>query len=313
MVCGVRLALFSFIAVQTLLLALGCVCCEEKKLSQGYWVVGNGMGRAGKCTREVVWPRNHGRGRGGFGGKRVEVQESSVEHNGGTIEQHPTTVEETHAYFESLYNNLVIEVEKVNMVNRKMCETNADLTTELASSAKQITTLNEEIANLNNQLSKEKSNVSLLQEEKKKLNSDYKTREDELLDKQIQYEKNIKELDNILVKTGQSIQTMHMLLPKLDSFCHTEKKMALGDLKGKNMDTQCASDTLDPLSRKLEDDVIRVSGIHNTAKTRRPQHKSNTKKDRVPSASKGSCIKNNKVEVEEHHRNLLLSKNQKHK
>ncbi|GJW94236.1 putative reverse transcriptase domain-containing protein [Tanacetum coccineum] len=32
------------------------------------------MGRAGKCTREVVWPRNHGRGRGGFGGNRVEVQ-----------------------------------------------------------------------------------------------------------------------------------------------------------------------------------------------------------------------------------------------
>ncbi|GJY96913.1 hypothetical protein Tco_0513823 [Tanacetum coccineum] len=34
MVCGLRLALFSFIAVQTLLLALGCVCCEEKKLFQ---------------------------------------------------------------------------------------------------------------------------------------------------------------------------------------------------------------------------------------------------------------------------------------
>ncbi|GJZ73391.1 hypothetical protein Tco_0637537 [Tanacetum coccineum] len=31
------------------------------------------MGRAGKCTREVVWPRNRGRGGLGFGGKRVEV------------------------------------------------------------------------------------------------------------------------------------------------------------------------------------------------------------------------------------------------
>ncbi|GKB80627.1 hypothetical protein Tco_0947522, partial [Tanacetum coccineum] len=104
-----------------------------------------------------------------------------------------------------------IEVEKVNLGNRKMKETNADLTTELAShknqekcfeinqekydklercyqkfvyqeqcltkrinalhlsSAKTITTLNEEIANLNNQLSKEKSTVSFLHEEKKKL------------------------------------------------------------------------------------------------------------------------------------------------
>ncbi|GKB42160.1 hypothetical protein Tco_0887102 [Tanacetum coccineum] len=95
-------------------------------------------------------------------------------------------------------------------------------------SAKQITTLIEEIINLNNQLSKEKSMVSFLQEEKKKLKSDFKTREDELLDKQIQLEKKIKELDNILVKTGQSIQTMHMLSPKPNSFYHTEQKMAFG-------------------------------------------------------------------------------------
>ncbi|GKE80873.1 retrovirus-related pol polyprotein from transposon TNT 1-94 [Tanacetum coccineum] len=122
----------------------------------------------------------------------------NVEHTGEIVEQHPATVKEIHAYFESLYNNLAIEVEKVNTVNRKMKETNADLTTKLAKYrgqeksfeinkakfdeletgyrksvyqeqcltikinalhlcyAKQITTLNEEIANLNNQLSKEK-------------------------------------------------------------------------------------------------------------------------------------------------------------
>ncbi|GJU56353.1 retrovirus-related pol polyprotein from transposon TNT 1-94 [Tanacetum coccineum] len=195
---------------------------------------------------------------------------SSVEQEGGTVDQHPATVEETRAYFESLYNNLALEVEKVNSVNQKMKEINADLTTELAryknqekcfeisqekydklercyqksvyqeqcltkkinalhlSSGKQITTLNEEISNLSKQLSTEKSTVSSLLEEKKKLKSDFKIREDELLDKQIQLENKIKELDNILVKTGQSIQTMHMLSPKPDSFYHTEQKMALG-------------------------------------------------------------------------------------
>ncbi|GJY91217.1 gag-pol polyprotein [Tanacetum coccineum] len=51
---------------------------------------------------------------------------------GGIVDQHPATVEETRAYFESLYNNLALEVEKVNSVNQKMKETNADLTTELA-------------------------------------------------------------------------------------------------------------------------------------------------------------------------------------
>ncbi|GKA72931.1 integrase, catalytic region, zinc finger, CCHC-type containing protein, partial [Tanacetum coccineum] len=50
----------------------------------------------------------------------------------------------------------------------------------------------------------------------------------------------------------------------------------------------------------------------NIAKTRRPQPRSNIKNDRVPSASKSSCIKNKEVKVEDHHKNLLLSKNKKH-
>nr|GEX22021.1 hypothetical protein [Tanacetum cinerariifolium] len=53
------------------------------------------------------------------------------------------------------------------------------------------------------------------------------------------------------------------------------------------------------------------TGIDNT-KTRRPQPRSNTKNDRVPSASKSSRSKNKGVKVEEHHRNLLLLKNTKH-
>nr|GEY68474.1 retrovirus-related Pol polyprotein from transposon TNT 1-94 [Tanacetum cinerariifolium] len=51
--------------------------------------------------------------------------------------------------------------------------------------------------------------------------------------------------------------------------------------------------------------------IDNT-KTRRPQPRSNTKNNRVPSASKSSYNKNKGVEVEEYHRNLLLFKNKKH-
>ncbi|GKA70064.1 retrovirus-related pol polyprotein from transposon TNT 1-94 [Tanacetum coccineum] len=185
---------------------------------------------------------------------------SSVEQDGGTVEQHPTTVEETRAYFELLYNNLVIEVEKVNTINRKLRETNVDLTTKLAryknlekcfeisqekydklersyqksvyqeqcltkkinalhlSFGKQITTLNEEITNLNNQLSKEKSTVSSLQEEKKRLKSDFKIHKDVLLDKQIQLKNKIKELDNILQaqQKQQSLYNGKVLLEKHD-------------------------------------------------------------------------------------------------
>nr|GEY59856.1 hypothetical protein [Tanacetum cinerariifolium] len=45
---------------------------------------------------------------------------SSVEQSGGIVGQNPVIVEETHAYFELLYNNLAIEVKKVNMVNLKL-------------------------------------------------------------------------------------------------------------------------------------------------------------------------------------------------
>nr|GEU30262.1 retrovirus-related Pol polyprotein from transposon TNT 1-94 [Tanacetum cinerariifolium] len=112
----------------------------------------------------------------------------------------------------------------------------------------------------------------------------------------------------------------------------------LGDLKGKSKDTSCVSDTLNPLSQKLENenvelefqvlnyakenahlkttyknlfDSISLTRIDNT-KTRRPHPRSNTKNDWVPVASKSSCNKNKEVKVEEHHRNLLLSKNKKH-
>nr|GFC65814.1 hypothetical protein [Tanacetum cinerariifolium] len=53
------------------------------------------------------------------------------------------------------------------------------------------------------------------------------------------------------------------------------------------------------------------TGLDNT-KARRPQPRSNTQTDRVPSASKSSRSKNKDVKVEEHHRNLLLSKKHKH-
>ncbi|GJU90628.1 hypothetical protein Tco_1303051 [Tanacetum coccineum] len=42
---------------------------------------------------------------------------------------------------------------------------------------------------------------------------------------------------------------------------------------------------------------ISSTGVESTAKTRRPQPRSNTKNNRPPSASKSSCIKNKDVEV----------------
>nr|GFB98111.1 hypothetical protein [Tanacetum cinerariifolium] len=62
----------------------------------------------------------------------TQTDQLSVEQSGGTVEQHHANVEETRVLYDSLYNNLTIEVEKVNTVNLKLKETNAELTTELA-------------------------------------------------------------------------------------------------------------------------------------------------------------------------------------
>nr|GEX81759.1 hypothetical protein [Tanacetum cinerariifolium] len=62
----------------------------------------------------------------------IIFEDSSVEQSGGTAKQHPANVEETRALNDSLYQSLAIKVEKVNTVNRKLKETNAELTTELA-------------------------------------------------------------------------------------------------------------------------------------------------------------------------------------
>nr|GEX10738.1 glycosyl transferase [Tanacetum cinerariifolium] len=62
----------------------------------------------------------------------VISEDTSVEQGEETVEQHPANFEETRALYESLYLNLAIKVEKFNSVNRKLKETNADLTTKLA-------------------------------------------------------------------------------------------------------------------------------------------------------------------------------------
>ncbi|GJR55758.1 retrovirus-related pol polyprotein from transposon TNT 1-94 [Tanacetum coccineum] len=251
---------------------------------------------------------------------------------GGTVEQHLVTVEEKRAYFESLYNNLTIEVEKVNTVNHKLRETNADLTTELdrnknqeksfensqekydklercyqksvyqeqcltkkinalhLSSGKQIMALNEEISNLNSQLSKEKSTISSLQEEKKRFKSDFNIREDELLDKQIQLENKIKELDNILLsKKQQSLYNGKVLLEKHDP-------PAVYDLEETLQLAQESREKMKQLNKEIKPanytKINHLSGVFvsQTAKSREESYFTNTSK--TDNVSKSISIPN---------------------
>ncbi|GKC36960.1 hypothetical protein Tco_1049344, partial [Tanacetum coccineum] len=139
---------------------------------------------------------------------------------GGTVQQNPTTVEETRAYFESLYNNLAIEVKKVNTVNHKMKETNANLTSleyEIERLLKAV--VSQHI------MSTVQSN-SIVDTS----NLQYKKCEECKYDK-ISYDKAYNDMQ-------QKIERV---------------QAQLGDFKGKSQDTSCVSDAFDPLSQKLED------------------------------------------------------------
>ncbi|GJU02968.1 retrovirus-related pol polyprotein from transposon TNT 1-94 [Tanacetum coccineum] len=158
--------------------------------------------------------------------------------------------------------------------------------------------------------------------------------------------------DIMSVVQSNSVVDTSNLQTELDPYNDMQQKIErlqaqLGDLKGKSQDTPCVSDTLYPLSQKLENENVELeinplktsredkfvpinkvrasiktnpitvsqphvitkkdvnsdsnglssTGVDNTTKTRRPQPKSNTKNDRIPSVSKSSYIKNKEVEV----------------
>nr|GEU63091.1 integrase, catalytic region, zinc finger, CCHC-type, peptidase aspartic, catalytic [Tanacetum cinerariifolium] len=382
----------------------------------------------------------------------VQSEVTSVEQSGETVEQHPVNFKETRALYDSLYQNLEIEVEKVNTVNCKLKETNADLTTELArfknqekcfeisqekydklercyqqmtlETHKWSSSTHQELHKIVkdenfpivNQVDARVQNFEIqFLKEAAKFVGDFKSLAKEADDSLAKHKALELEIERLLRAVENEYAKLWNDWYKKCDECKFDKisynkaykdmqqkikrlQAQLGDLKGKSKDTSCVSDTLNPLSQKLENENVELefkvgeihalskpdtsnsvpilrtkslkndkviapgmfrinpfktsreakhvpnnvrastktklitisqpsvitkkdvnsdsnglssTGIDNT-KTRRPQPRSNTKNDRVPSASKSSRRKNKDADVEEHHRNLLLSNNTKH-
>nr|GEW00250.1 hypothetical protein [Tanacetum cinerariifolium] len=74
-----------------------------------------------------------------------------------------------------------------------------------------INDLNQTISEMKNKLSAHQETISILSQLKETQIKLYKTREDKELDKVIALENKVKVLDNIVYKTGQSVQTINML------------------------------------------------------------------------------------------------------
>nr|GEZ98646.1 hypothetical protein [Tanacetum cinerariifolium] len=130
-------------------------------------------------------------------------------------------------------------------------------------------------------------------------------------------EPNPEQYQNLAIEVEKVI-TVNRMLKETNADLTTE----LARFKNQEKCFEISQEKYDKLERCYQQSVYqeqclskKINALHlstDNTKTRRPQPRSNTKNDRVPSASKSSRSKNKEAEVEEHHRNLLLSKNNKH-
>ncbi|GJY49932.1 hypothetical protein Tco_0439888 [Tanacetum coccineum] len=192
---------------------------------------------------------------------------SIMKQSEGTVEQHPPTVDETHAYFESLYSNLAIEVEKVNTVNHKLRETNADLTTKLAryknqekadESFAKHKALEWEIERLlravvsqgimsivqNNYVVDTSNLQTKLERAKERFENCIIKKDNEYAKLWNDWYKKYEECKYDKISYDKTFNDMQQKIERLQA--------QLGDQKGKSKDTPCVSNTLDHLSQKLE-------------------------------------------------------------
>ncbi|GJS09908.1 copia protein [Tanacetum coccineum] len=208
---------------------------------------------------------------------------SGVEQEGGTVDQHTATVEETRAYFESLYNNLALEVEKkifpiINQVDSrlqnfeiqflkeavKFVRDFKSLAKEADESLAKHKTLELEIERLlravvsqdimsivQNPSVVDSSNLQTeLDRTKERLENCIIKKENEYAKLWNDWYKKCEECKYDKISYDKAYNDMQQKIERLQA--------QLGDLKGKSTDTPCVSNTLDPLSQKLENENVEL-------------------------------------------------------
>nr|GEW87411.1 hypothetical protein [Tanacetum cinerariifolium] len=92
-----------------------------------------------------------------------------------------------------------------------------------------INDLNQTISEMKKELFAHQETISIMSQQKEAQIKFHKTRKDKELDKVIALENKVKVLDNIVYKTGQSVQTMNMLVPL--TMTNLNKTKVIMDLK----------------------------------------------------------------------------------
>nr|GFC46491.1 hypothetical protein [Tanacetum cinerariifolium] len=121
-----------------------------------------------------------------------------------------------------------------------------------------INDLNQSISEMKKELCVHQQTISILSQAKEAQMKLYKTREDNELDKVIALENKVKVLDNIVYKTGQSVQTMNMLNSKCKtSFAKPEFLKKAQRANPLMYDIGCYNDNLALMLAPESDEVIR--------------------------------------------------------
>nr|GEW64862.1 hypothetical protein [Tanacetum cinerariifolium] len=112
---------------------------------------------------------------------------------------------------------------------------------------------------MKDKLSAHQETISILSQQKEAQIKIYKTREDKELDKVIELEQKVKVLDNIVYKTGQSVQTMNMLNNKCrTSFTKPEFLKKAQRASPRLYDIGCYNDNLALMLAPNSDEVIHL-------------------------------------------------------
>nr|GEW54873.1 retrovirus-related Pol polyprotein from transposon TNT 1-94 [Tanacetum cinerariifolium] len=192
-----------------------------------------------------------------------------------------------------------------------------------------INDLNQTILEIKKELFAHQETISILSQQKEAQIKLYKSREDKEIDKVIALENKVKVLDNIVYKTGQSVQTMNMLNRNCKtSFAKLEFLKKAQRENPRMYDIGCYNDNLALMLALESDEVIRLEkesqsqlsdlirpfdyeklnnlyDLFVPQREKSPQLKCNQLEDRVMlNNSQGK-----KQEVEDHRRNIKFSKN----
>nr|GEV58329.1 retrotransposon protein, putative, unclassified [Tanacetum cinerariifolium] len=122
-----------------------------------------------------------------------------------------------------------------------------------------INDLNQTISEMKDTLSAHQETISILSQQKEAQIKLYKTRKDKELDKVIALENKVKVLDNIIYKTGNSVQMMNMLNNKCrTSFAKPEFLKKAQRANPRLYDIGCYNDNLALMLAPASDEVIRL-------------------------------------------------------